>query len=61
MQRSRSLLTGVAAIGLTLSVGLSACGSDDDKDASTKVNDTGTTVAKADPAADTTRASAPTT
>ena len=54
MQRSRSLLTAVAAVGLTLSVGLSACGSDDDKDASTKVNDeTATTVAKADPAADT--------
>jgi hypothetical protein len=55
MQRSRSLLTAVAAVGLTLSVGLSACGSDDDKDASTKVNDTETTVAKADPASDTTK------
>ena len=56
MQRSRSLLTAVAAVGLTLSVGLSACGSDDDKDASTKVtDDTATTVAKADPAGDTTK------
>ena len=55
MQRSRTLLTGVAAVGLTLSVGLSACGSDDDKDASTKVtDDTATTVAKADPASGTT-------
>jgi len=56
MQRSRTLLTGVAAVGLTLSVGLSACGSDDDKDASSKVtDDTETTVAKADPASDTTK------